>query len=216
MKFELPPGWEMRRLRECGDWLSGGTPSKSKPEYWGGEIPWVGPKDLHIQYIDDAEEHVTDAGVANGTRTVPEGTVLIVVRSMALANRLQIALTRRRVAFNQDIKAIVPGERLRPRFLLHALWGFHDEIHALVDEASHGTKRLRTEVLGEFAIAVPPIDEQERIEAVLGTLDDKIESNRRLGRLLEQIAQTEFQARFVDFIGIEQLDESEHGPAPPG
>ncbi len=216
MTSELPDGWTRRRLADCGTWLSGGTPPKSQPEYWGGDIPWVGPKDLHVRYVEDAEERLTETGAANGTRLAPENTILIVVRSMALAKRLQIAFTRRQVAFNQDIKAILPDDGVRPRFLFYALWGSHDALHGLVDEASHGTKRLRTEVLADYVVSIPPASEQERIEMVLAALDDRIDSNRRLARLLENAVAALFRGRFVDFVGIEEFEESDVGPIPRG
>ena len=216
MTSDLPAGWRTRRLADCGEWLSGGTPAKSRPEYWDGEIPWIGPKDLHVRYVDDAEEHLTPEGAENGTKLVPSNSILIVVRSMALAKRLQIGFTRRTVAFNQDIKAIKPSKGVNPRFLFHALWGAHNAIHALVDEASHGTKRLRTEVLGDFEIPIPPRSEQKRIETVLNALDDKIESNRRVAELCNEIGATIFRARFLDFAGVEQFEETELGPVPTG
>ena len=204
---ELPEGWELRPLADCGRWLSGGTPPKSEPTFWGGDIPWVGPKDLHVRYVDDAEEYVTRLGATNGTRLAPANSVLIVVRSMSLAKGLQVALTRRELAFNQDIKAILPAGDVHPRFLLYALWGSHDALHVLVDEASHGTKRLRTDVLAQFPLPLPPWDEQERIVAVLGALDDKIDSNRRLEQRLDATAEELFRhaEREADSHGKEPL-----------
>jgi type I restriction enzyme S subunit len=169
-----------------------------------------------VRHVDDAEERLTDAGVANGTRVAPTDSILVVVRSMALANGLQIGLVRRPVAFNQDIKAILPAAGVHPRFLYFALWGHHDALHGLVDEASHGTKRLRTEVLGDYRIAVPPLAEQERIAAVLSALDDKIDSNRRLAVILENTTAALFRAQFVDFVGLEEFDESDIGRLPRG
>ncbi len=63
---------------------------------------------------------------------------------------------------------------------------------------------------------MPPRREQERIASVLGTLDDKIDSNRRLAGLLEEAAATLFRAQFVDFVRVEEADESEIGPIPQG
>lgn len=60
----------------------------------------------------------------------------------------------------------------------------------------------------ELAVPIPPISEQKAIGSVVRALDDKIDSNRRLAGLLEQIAQTEFQARFVDFVS-ESLGDGE-------
>ena len=172
--------WPVVRLGDCAAWLSGGTPSKGTPEFWGGDLPWVTSKDLYVRYVDDAALHVTERGAASGTRKVGPGSVLIVVRSMALAKGLMMALTRREVAFNQDVKGLVPHSHVDPRFLLFTLWGHAASIADLIDEASHGTKRLRTERLQDFPIPLPGLDEQRAIAAVLAALDDKIESNRRL------------------------------------
>jgi type I restriction enzyme S subunit len=67
-----------------------------------------------------------------------------------------------------------------------------------------------------FEVSLPPVDEQLRIVGVLAALDDKIDSNRRLVGLLEQTAATLFRARFVDFVGIEEFDQTEIGRIPRG
>ena len=179
--------WPRVRLGDCGTWLSGGTPSKANPEFWGGSLAWITSKDLYVRYVDGAEQCVTDQGAANGTRTVGPGTLLIVVRSMALANGLMIGLTRRTVAFNQDVKALVPRSHVDARFLLFSLWGHERHLRDLIDEASHGTKRLRTELLQDFRIPLPPIEDQRTIAEVLGAFDDKIESNRRVANAADAV-----------------------------
>src|SRR5687768_8756428 len=100
---------QSRPLSKCGEWLSGGTPSRSRSEFWGGEIPWVSAKSLSDFDIEDAEEHVTKLGAENGTRIVPAGTILFVVRGMSLAKEFRVGLANRPVTFNQDLKAIVPA-----------------------------------------------------------------------------------------------------------
>jgi type I restriction enzyme S subunit len=65
-------------------------------------------------------------------------------------------------------------------------------------------------------ITLPPIEEQSRIARILGSLDDKIENNRRIAETLERIAATLFKARFVDFVDHDDLVESEIGPIPRG
>jgi type I restriction enzyme S subunit len=70
--------------------------------------------------------------------------------------------------------------------------------------------------LREMTVVLPPLDEQSRIARVLGSLDDKIENNRRIAATLEQIAATLFKARFVAFVGHDDLVESEIGPIPRG
>lgn len=65
---------------------------------------------------------------------------------------------------------------------------------------------------------LPPLDEQRRIAAVLGALDDKIELNRKMNRTLEAMAQALFKSWFIDFDGVPDSDlvESELGPIPKG
>lgn len=179
-----PSDWPLRPLSDWGRWLSGGTPRKSREDFWGGDIPWVSSKDLYVRYVRDTGLHVTEDGAANGTRLVEAGTLLVVVRSMALAHGLMAAMTTRAVTFNQDVKAIVPADDVLPQFLLFAFWGHASGIRGLIDEASHGTKRLSTELLAAFEMPLPPIDEQRRIAGVLGALDAKIEHDQQLSDTL--------------------------------
>ena len=74
--------WTDTTLGCVTDFLSGGTPLKAQPEYWGGSIPWVSAKDMKRFRLDDTEDHVTERGVANGTKLVPAGTVLLLARGM--------------------------------------------------------------------------------------------------------------------------------------
>jgi type I restriction enzyme S subunit len=68
--------------------------------------------------------------------------------------------------------------------------------------------------VADAPLLLPPIAEQRQIGWVLGSLDGKIESNRRLARSLEEIAACLFKARFADFVGQDDLVESEIGPVP--
>lgn len=65
-------------------------------------------------------------------------------------------------------------------------------------------------------LSLPALEEQARIALVLGALDDKIGSNRRLAEFLEKTAAAVFRARFVDFVGVEEVDESKIGSIPRG
>lgn len=66
--------WRKTTLGELAEFLSGGTPSKSDPRYWGGSIPWISAKDMKRTFLDDSEDHVTEEGVRSGTKVVPEKT----------------------------------------------------------------------------------------------------------------------------------------------
>jgi type I restriction enzyme S subunit len=74
--------------------------------------------------------------------------------------------------------------------------------------------KLSQRNLNSVRLPTPPEKEQRRIAAVLGALDDKIDSNRRLAEALEKTAATVFRARFVDFVGVEEFEDSEMGRIP--
>ncbi|QXP83781.1 DUF559 domain-containing protein [Methylococcus sp. Mc7] len=181
------------------DFLSGGTPSKSRADYWNGSIPWVSAKDMKQFRLEDSEDHVTEAGASNGTRLAPAGSVLLLVRGMTLLNDLPICVINKPMTFNQDVKALRLNTHVTDDFLPYLLLGNKDRLLSRVDLAGHGTGRLNSDELKALEIGLPPKPEQRAIAHILGTLDDKIELNRRRNQTLEAMARALFKDWFVDF-----------------
>ena len=180
--------------------MSGGTPSKSSPEFWNGTIPWISAKSLKSFYLFDSEDRVTDAAITDSTRLAEPGDVLMLVRGMTLHNDVPIGIAMRSMTFNQDVKCIRGTNGAFTRYIAYWLLANKGRLLAAVDQASHGTGRLRTDILHGMKVCLPREDaEQQAITAVLGALDDKIEQNRRLARALERLARAIFRAWFVDF-----------------
>ena len=76
--FEIPKSWEWVRLGSIGDWGSGATPSRTHPEYYGGNIPWLKTGDLNDGYIKSVPEFITDLALEKtSVRLNPVGSVLI-------------------------------------------------------------------------------------------------------------------------------------------
>ena len=195
----VPEGWSILPLGDLTSWMSGGTPSKSNPDYWGGDIPWISAKSLKSFYLYDSEDHVTEAAIVDGARQADTGDILILVRGMTLHNDVPVGIAMRPMTFNQDVKGLRGKRGAATRYIAYWLAGNKGRLLAAVDQASHGTGRLRTDVLQEMDVRLPPPDEQNSIAAVLGGLDDKIEQNRRTTRALERLARAIFRAWFVDF-----------------
>lgn len=191
--------WTSGRLGDCIRLQSGGTPSKSRPEFWGGTVPWVSAKDMKSFWIEDSEDHLSELGVSQATRIVDAGTTLMLVRGMTLHNDVPICRVRRRSAFNQDVKAVVPASETDAAFVPYLLLGNKQRLLSSVDSAGHGTGRLITDTLLDLAIRIAPRKQQQAIACILGALDDKIELNRAMNRTLEGMAQALFKSWFVDF-----------------
>lgn len=186
-------------LGEVASFVSGGTPSKGNPNYWGGDIPWVSAKDMKSDFLFDSEDHVTSDGAMNGTRVLPPESTLVLVRGMTLHNYVPICLAETKLTINQDVKGLLPGPLVRPRFLFYSLKAAHDRIHQMVDSAGHGTGRLNTDQLKGLPLAVPELTEQDRILDIVSPFDAKIELNRKMNATLEQIASALFKSWFIDF-----------------
>ena len=168
---EVPEEWQVVSLTDVGSWFSGGTPSRQNGSYWHGSIPWISGKDMKQTRLGDAIEHVSMTAVGNGTRLVPARSILVVVRGMILAHTFPVAMTTRKVAFNQDLKALVTNDSFDPEFLLYWLQYRQNRILALVDTASHGTKRLPTAQLFAQLVPLPQRQEQKRIAELLRSND---------------------------------------------
>ena len=97
--------WPLRPLGDCAKFLSGGTPSKARDEFWDGDIPWISSGEMTQTRIHDTPLRITADAAEDGSRLVPANTVLAVVRGMSLAKEFRVAITKREVAFNQDLKA---------------------------------------------------------------------------------------------------------------
>jgi type I restriction enzyme S subunit len=184
-------------LGDLCQFLSGGTPRMNAPQFWNGSVPWVSAKDMHEGRVYDSELRVTESAIGNGTRLVPPGTILCVVRGMSLAKDFRVAIARRPMTFNQDLKALVVNECIVPEFLYYALVAMRNDIKDRATDASHGTKRLETDVLKAIPIPTPEKELQHRIVDVISAYDDLIENNRRRIQLLENAARLMYREWFV-------------------
>lgn len=171
------------RLGYAVRWVSGGTPSRNDPRHWNGEVPWASTKDLSEDSLADTIEHITEDAAQDHSAIAPEGSLLVATRGMALAKRLPLAVTRTRMAFNQDLKALLPGPGLSADYLRLVLRGFEQEILGAVVEAAHGTRRLETKDLKAFTFPLPPRPEQQ---AVLDEVSHVETENRGLAELVKQ------------------------------
>lgn len=163
---EIPTHWQVSKLGKIVSEQSGSTPSKDRPEFWGGDVPWVSPKDMKRFEIGDSQDHVTELAFQQ-LRPVAPGSVLIVVRGMILARIVPIAITTNILTINQDMKALRPSAHVSGRFLAYALIGQDTALLTLVEESGHGTKALRTENWKALEVPMPPIAEQAKIERLL-------------------------------------------------
>ena len=168
-----------------GELKGGGTPSKARHDFWDGDIPWVSPKDMKIDYIARAQMTISEAAIAgSAANVVKPGSVLFVVRGMILAHSFPVAVTRVPLAINQDMKALVLQNPEMAEYMLRVLRGMKPEMLKRVQRSSHGTCRIESSDYKDFLIPLPPVAEQHRIVAKvdeLMALCDRLEASLATG-----------------------------------
>jgi type I restriction enzyme S subunit len=109
-------------------------------------------------------------------------------------------------------------ENILPRYAYYHLQEMYASGRAgLYENQSTGISNFQFNYFLESEmVRLPNMGEQRRIAWVLGSLDYKIELNKRMARTLEDIAAAIFRARFIDFEGVEEFEDSELGPIPKG
>jgi type I restriction enzyme, S subunit len=183
--------WPRQRLRYAVRIQGGATPDTARQEYWDGGIPWVSPKDMKRSRIDDSEDHVSAEALQDRRLSlIAPGAILIVVRGMILAHSFPVAIAATPLTINQDMKALRARETIDGRFLYWSLVGHERSFVALADESAHGTRKLDGEVLGNFDIGIPGMEDQRAIADFLDTqtamIDTLLEKKRALIERLEE------------------------------
>ena len=162
---QVPEHWEISKLAYTTQEAGGKTPDTRTEAYWGGDVPWVSPKDMKQAEILDSIDKISDTAVREcGMRQFVPGTVLVVVRGMILAHSFPVAELKVPATINQDVKALEPDVRLRPAYLRLLLETAKNYVvSVLVAEAAHGTKVLRADVWRQLPVLLPSIEFQDQI-----------------------------------------------------
>ena len=185
------------KISDIGEVVGGGTPSTANSDFWGGDIPWISPKDLtgyKSVYISHGENFLTKTGLKSGTKLLPKGTVLFSSR----APIGYVAIASNPICTNQGFKSIICNkEIINPLFLYYYIKGNLDYIKLF------GTGATFPEISGaamrKIKVQIPSLPTQQKIASILSAYDRLIENNTRRIRLLEQMAENLYKEWFVRF-----------------
>ncbi len=201
--LSLPPtpdGWNVVAIEDiCQNVTSGGTPLRSNQSFYeGGIYSWFKTQELKDSILYESEEKITDKALEQSSaKLFPKGTVLMAMYGDG-KTITSLGILSKEAATNQACCAMIPNPNLcDSRFLFYALKYHRDDF---IQIASGGAQRnLSGKLIRRFALNTPPLPEQRAIAHILGTLDDKIELNRRMNETLESMARAIFKSWFVDF-----------------
>ncbi|WP_199431193.1 restriction endonuclease subunit S [Qaidamihabitans albus] len=179
---DLPPGWEWTTLGEIGEWFGGGTPSKSKPEFWtDGTIPWLSPKDMGSEKLGRTRDHITSEAVdRSAVRLVPDDSVAVVVRSGILEHKLPVAQVPFATTLNQDMRSVVTYPGVESAWIAYYLRSAEQEILSECSKRGTTVASIDTSKLMGFRVPLPSTAEQRRIVASLEDHLSRLDAGKQI------------------------------------
>lgn len=188
--------WRETSLDQLGRIITGKTPSSSQSDFYGGNIPFVTPSDFDgRRYIDSTARYLTTDGVKSvRSSLIPAEAIMV---SCIGSDMGKTTIAARECVTNQQINSIVVETDDSPLYVYYNLSTRKEEIRTAAGGSAQPI--LNKTAFGKLDILLPPPSQQRAIAQILGTLDDKIELNRRMNETLEAMARALFKSWFVDF-----------------
>jgi len=202
---ELPEGWCWSSLGELFDIRVGATPSRAKPEYWNGGIPWVSSGEVSFCRIARTRETISEEGLRNSsTQMNPPGSVLLGMIGEG-KTRGQAAILTIPACNNQNSAAIwVSPSGLPPEYVYYFLVGEYEVTRTR--GSGNNQPALNKSRVQAIPIPLPPLAETHRIvgdierhESVITSLEGSAQlSQARCARLRQSILKWAFEGRLVN------------------
>ncbi|WP_051617753.1 restriction endonuclease subunit S [Mycoplasmopsis iners] len=205
------------KLKNMVNIINGSTPSTSNPEFWGGDIKWITPKDMSsikTRYISYGNRNITELGYNScSTTLVPKGTVLLTSR----APIGYVAIADNSLCTNQGFKSMICNENLvKPMYLYY--WLLKNREYLVSIAGGSTFKELSKEQLENVDIELPNLEIQQHIVNTIGTVDNLIEktleilnSIKKLRRLLYK----HFSLNSISTVPFKEIVTFENGAQPP-
>lgn len=201
--------WNQFRLGEMTEIYSGGTPSTTISEYWGGSIPWMSSGELNNKKIYDVEGRITQKGMQNSSaHLIPKYCVLIGLAGQG-KTRGTAAYNYISLCTNQSIAAIYPNDKkFDSRFLYYIIDSMYESLREL-SSGDGGRGGLTKGLISNLEIYMPEVPEQQAVAQVLSDMDSEIEQLEKKLSKYRQIKQGMMQELLTGRIRLVDADVKE-------
>lgn len=184
---DIPKGFTQVRFDSFCEVLLGGTPSKSKPDYWDGSIPWINSGAINDYRIVEATRFITELGLGNSScKLLPKGTTVIAITGATLGqfSRVEIETTA-----NQSVIGIRPFDNAFKDYVY--LW-VSKNIGLLTAKSTGGAQQHinRNDVCEQFVLLPPPelaLKFSQVMEPIFESISNLLFQNLTLVRLRDSL-----------------------------
>lgn len=181
---EIPVEWKIGKLGDIYKTTSGGTPSRSKPEYYeNGTISWIKSKELNNTFILDTEEKITEAALKNSSAKLLEKYSVLIAMYGATVG--EIGITTESCTCNQAICAFLPNENYPYTFIYHFLLQCKQDI--ISQAVGSAQQNISQQLLLQYKLIIPPTELVKEFHKVVEPLFEKIKDNIQENETLREL-----------------------------
>ncbi|EAK7154940.1 restriction endonuclease, partial [Campylobacter coli] len=166
---EIKSQYPLVKLKICGDFFMGGTPSRKNINYWNGDIKWLTISDYsNHQVIMDTKEKITREGFKNSNaKMIQKGAVVVSI----YATIGRVGILGEDMTTNQAIVAIIPNEEFINKYLMYAIDYFKFQLYNEVITTSQ--QNINLGILQNMVIPKPPLEIQKQIVAECEKIEEQ-------------------------------------------
>lgn len=196
------------RIGDLGEVITGNTPPRNKPEYYGSHTPFIKATDIDesSKYTYSPEESYSEVGYKKYRKSlIPKGSTCVVTIG-SIGKKMTMAHCD--CFINQAMNAIIPSADYDPEYVYYVVKNNVHRLKSLDSGTASGRENVSKSAFSNLEIdVIDDIGTQKRIGSVLSNYDDLIENNQKQIKLLEEAVQRLYKEWFVDlrFPGHETL-----------
>lgn len=189
--------WKECTIGDLGKIITGKTPRTAISENYGGKVPFLSPSDnMELKYVDKTNKTLTEQGVDEVKNCLlPTNAVCVSCIGSDLG---KVLITTQPTVTNQQINSLIVNEDNDTDFIYYLMTIVGKHLN-FISKTSTAVPIINKTTFSNYKISVPLHSEQKRIAAILSSLDEKIETNRKINARLEELAQALFKSWFIDF-----------------
>lgn len=187
--------WDIVKLGDICETTSGGTPLKSKEEfYYPEEIPWLCSGEVRNGEIYKANKYISKLGLQKSSaKIVPVNSVLV---AMYGATAGQVGILKFETSTNQAICSILPNEKINAKYLYYILKSKTDNLISM--SVGGAQPNISQTIIKSLEIPLPPLEMQKQIVAKIEEEEKAIEECKKLIKLHQEKINAKIQSIWGD------------------
>lgn len=209
---EIPKEWEVKKLGDVVEVISGATPKTNINEYWdNGDIYWATPTDItsNGKYIYKTEKSITESGLKNcSAKLLPIGSILMSSRA-TIGER---CINNVPMATNQGFKSLICKSEVNNEFIYYYVDILKERLIGLASGSTF--LEVSKKVVEDIKIAIPNLKEQEKIALILSTVDEQIDNVDALIEKNKELKKGLMKTLLTKGIGHTKFKKTEIGEIP--